>query len=74
MYRFQIVNADNQILRFISVSGTITEARKSVSRKLKFLYGPNSCFLQAELVSESYYKNIKPMLRKDYPCQTIQKT
>ena len=62
MYRYQVVNADNQILRFLTVSGTYQERLTALSGKVKHLYGDNACFLKIELVSEKYYKTVKGLL------------
>jgi len=65
MYRYQIINADNQILRFITVSGSTQERHAAIEGKMKHLYGNRSCFLKAELVSEKYYQEIKEMFSLD---------
>ena len=62
MYRYQVINADNQILRFITVSGSDQERHTALDGKMKHIYGDKACFLKVELVSERYYKTVKGLL------------
>lgn len=60
IYRYEIINAENERVRFISVSGNTTGIRyKAIADKLSFLFGEPSIFLTARIVTEEYYQQMK---------------
>lgn len=60
VYRYEVINADNERVRFLSVSGNTTGIRyKAIAGKLSFIYGETSIFLTARMVTEEYYQQFK---------------
>ena len=48
MKKLKLINADNTVLKQISVSDTIT--KKQISDKIKFLYPSNYSFITYKLI------------------------